>query len=153
MIATCVAIQSVYATPVPTGWRSGQPVSAVTPAVAWSVKPKPRKPACGPVCPSIDIDAIIKSGLTARRSSHPSPIRLRKPGANDSVTTSDTATSRLATSTARGCCKFSAMPRLPRLNLAKYALPSNERSPCGRGPPERNVSGLSDDSIRITSAP
>ena len=67
--AKCIATQSVYATPVPVGGRSGQLVNPVMPAAACRISPNPRNCACGPSCPSIDIDIMITSGLIARTDS------------------------------------------------------------------------------------
>ena len=67
--AKCIATQSVYATPVPVGGRSGQLVSPVMPAAACRISPNPRNCACGPYCPSIDIDIMTMSGLIALTAS------------------------------------------------------------------------------------
>ena len=108
-----------FATPVPTGSRSGQLVKCVNPTVDWSVRPKPRKRVWGPVAPSMEADIMMTPGFTARMSSYERPTEVMKSGRKLSTTMSDFAMSARARARAFGCFRFRVMARLSRLQLPK----------------------------------
>src|SRR5262245_52957710 len=104
------------------------------------MRPNPGRSAKGPVWPKAEIRTSTSPGLTARRSSQPSPQRSSVPGRKFSVTTSACATRRLTSSWPSGTRRLQVTDLLFRDSASHQydtpgpaGVPSRRRSSPGPG--------------------
>src|SRR5207237_773923 len=109
----------------------------------------------GPSSPKAGMRCMIARGLTSWMTSHVRPTPSRTRGVKLSTTASDTATSRLTSSTPRGSAMLMVMPRLLLFTARKWLLYSHHASTLlARIPPAmRMPSGRVTASTWMTSAP